>query len=473
MISKRRAAMTTQYPQVDTELLAQMMRVAKQNPGTPAEHLEALQKAVEERKKQLLDTLANQPGNEAELAIYNQLITLEPENYTYYERAGFYARLIPDYPASAANYTSALQLVGDDIDKLAKLYEERSRTYCRYKDYVNALADSKLYVRFKYLSEKGKNYNFYMICESLRHLGHKALGDAIDTTYELAELSQEGVTDELIEDYCHLLEIPLDPRMAKTRSRPPLSRFNELKQQLPTAPQEVKKWQLRKQFYAEHEPKANPDYSLLHQIMQEFIRFEPTNYRYHATVGGLYFEQKDYQAAIPHLTKALALVDQYPGDSWWRNHLRKRDIFRLHRMLGWIYAKLRPYQTALKHYELAIRACPDHEDTTRLMGMFVQCSVRPGEGTRLRALEGYFRKAFPHEEVEDLVWMEELWADHSGLFVEFSQAGLEFRHAEHIHRQPEETPDSLTPTGEKTEEEQKREQKAAEALKHLEGLLYF
>lgn len=484
--------MTNEYTAVDTELLGQMMRVAKQNPNTSQIQVESLQQAVEMRKAQLIGKLADfnnrQFGSDSEaihlnerskIAVYQELILLEPDNYTYYKEAGKCAQFVHDYPASIAFFTSALQLAGDEFDTLWELYKERSRSYLRTGNYARALEDGKMFLRCKYFSltyddaiTRQKSYNVYMICESLRQLGNKVLGDQIDTTYELAQYSEGGVTDELIEDYCHLLAIPLDPQMSKAPSRPPLSRFEELKQQIPTDPKVMKKWCLGKQFYEEYQMKMKPDFSLLFQIMQEFVDLEPTDYRYPATLGGLYFKQKKYKAALPYLTKALALIAQDSSDGLRRQTAPRSDIFALHRMLGRIYWSERPYQTAIKHYELAIRAYPECDNTTALMGLMIQCVIDQGDGMRASRMGEYFRKIFPGEDRKTIVWFEDLWQDTvGGVFVAFSRVGAEIESSTYAMRQIMTLFDSLTPASEKTEKEQQQAQKAAETIKHLEEML--
>lgn len=472
--------MTTDYMQVDTEVLGQMMRVAKQNPALPQEQLEALRRAVEERKKELRDRLT-QPKDESdnELNILKKLIILEPDNYAYYERAGKCAQFMDDYPTSVAYYTSALQLVGDDVEKLGELYKERSRSYLRHKDYANAFADGKLYLRFKYLSPKyddswrqQKSYNLYLICESLRQLGNQVLGDLIENTYELAELSEEGVTDDLIEDYCRLLDIPLESQMTTSSPRTPFLRFNELKQQLPSEPREVKKWQLRKQFYEEYQNRAQPDYFLLVRIMQELISLEPTNYRYYATLGGLHFKQRKYETATPHLTQALQLVDQYPGDPWWQQTTRKEHLFRLHRMLGRAYFQVRNNQAAARHYEMGIRAYPECDETTEMMALLIYNQLRWHFGPHVSAMGEYFRQTFPGQDNLALAKDEDRWEEWvRDVFVEFSKVGTELGRLEQVHRQTMETLDRLTTAQEKTDKAQQQAQKAAETVKHLEELL--
>lgn len=483
--------MTTDYRQVDTEVLAQMLRVAKQNPGLPQEQLAALHRAVEERKQQFSDQLADlrqqfcKDGEAlrlkegAQLKIYQQLITLAPDHYEYYERAGKCAHFTHDYLAAVAFFTAALQLVGDDTEKLWDLYEERSRSFLYARDYAAALADGKLFLRFKYLSSnyddaitRQKSYNLYMICESLRQLGNQVLGDLIENTYDLAELSEEGVTDDLIEDYCRLLDIPLEPHLIKAIPRTPFARFNELKQQLPSEPREVKKWQLRKQFYEEYQNQAQPDYFLLVRIMQELISLEPTNYRYYATLGGLHFKQRKYEIATPHLTQALQLVDQYPGDPWWQQTTRKEHLFRLHRMLGRAYFQVRNNQAAARHYEMGIRAYPECDETTEMMALLIYNQLRWHFGPHVSAMGEYFRQTFPGQDNLALAKGEDRWEEWVRVvFVEFSKVGTELGRLEQVRRQTMETLDNLSSVQEKTEKAQQQAQKAAETVKHLEELL--
>lgn len=490
--------MTTNYMQVDTEVLGQMMRVAKQNSGLPQEQLEALSRAVEERKQQLSDQLADLiqqscGGREAirlnegsQLKLYQQLITLEPDHYAYYEQAGKCAQFLDDYPTSVAYYTSALQLVGDDVEKLGELYQERSRSYLRHKDYANALADGKLFLRFSYLSQQDdgaitrqKAYNLYMICESLRQLGQKALGDEIETTYELAELSDEGVTDELIQDYCRLLDIPFEARISQTSSRPPFSRLNELKQQVPTEPSELKKWNLRQQMYEEIEIKPTPDFALLMRVSQELVTLDPENYRYHATAGEMSFRASKYAEAIPHFTNAIKLTDHYGGDAYWQRRTRREHLFTLHRMAAYAYVQERYDQNAIAHYEQAIRAYPQHPETTNLLAMIIHRTYRWSSSykyllQRANSMEQYFDQVFPQENVPWYVAREKAWEESfrvmSTQFIYLNRLGIVRRLRQPTDPQTEVVASPvLSPA--KSEQERQQEQKAAETIKHLEVLL--
>src|SRR5689334_16903725 len=113
--------MAVDYSNVDTEVLGQMMRVAKQSQGVPVGQLVALQKAVAERKQQLNDKLSalsqqvySDEVKQLNLNVCKELITLEPDQYKYYQQAGWWCHTLADEKGAIAYYTAALQLADND-----------------------------------------------------------------------------------------------------------------------------------------------------------------------------------------------------------------------------------------------------------------------------------------------------------------------------------------------------------------------
>ena len=76
------------------------------------------------------------------------------------------------------------------------------------------------------------------------------------------------------------------------------------------------------------------------QMLEQNIRFEPSNASLHSNLGSFWSLRNDFDRALPCFERALQLTPQAPG---------------LHRELASIYAKLNRVPEARRHYELAIK----------------------------------------------------------------------------------------------------------------------
>lgn len=427
--------MAVDYTNIATEVLGQMMQAAKQSQGVAFEQFTALQKAVDARKQQLEERLGQVGGSEEEkklrLKLYQDLMALEPDNYAHYYLAGRFCRSsLKAYREAVAYHTAALQLVNSDSDDLCNIYEERARSFLGLKDFTSALADGKLALRFRYLNkidlpEKSYKLTLSVICKSLRQLGQANLADELEIVYAFAEVSAEGITDQLIEEFFPLLQIPcaipastLLPHAAQASV--PTSRMSAIKQAIAHDPVEVQKRQLRSQFFQEHEWAANC--SVMLPMMRQLITLAPTNYRYHAAAGDLCIKLHDFAAASAYYTAALALVEQYPGDTGWRLYTRPEHTFRLYRKRAYVAVQRKAYQQALTDYELALRLKPDAGRA--IMSAIIACLQKLGYHQQADAVTKGFVRHFATEPYEEEEYMQvEVVAGTD--FVEFSEVGTE------------------------------------------------
>jgi tetratricopeptide (TPR) repeat protein len=203
--------MAVDYTNVATEVLGQMMRVAEQNKGVPAEQVKALREAVHARKKRLDEVLfscqsftGDQQRKQQRLRIFQELIALEPTNYNYYYGAGISCYWLEDYTAAIAYYTTALQLIDKDPDVIRseddfrelnrnyflwEIYRWRGKAFLEAQQFQQAIEDGKMALRFLYTSSSWPHQDSYFSIMPVLYRSYKGLGqyvraEALGTSYE-------------------------------------------------------------------------------------------------------------------------------------------------------------------------------------------------------------------------------------------------------------------------------------------------
>ena len=473
--------MSNEYRNIDTEILGRMLQAARHDKDTPQEQLELMEKAFAQRREELEEQLSLEETSEdgrPVLELYQELIALEPDSYLPYFKTGWYFFYgLRDYHAAIAHYTAALNLIDDEPDRLCEIYQERARSFLRLQEYSSALDDGKMALRLKYRSETFDNpltetkfYGtiLYIVRESLRHLGNEPLADKVKSIYELAEHTEEGVTDALVAEFFSLLGIPAAEDESKTQAEAiHIARIEKL---IPTDPLELQKRALRKQFFDEYQNRAEPDFLLLFKIMQQLITLEPANYRYCATAGDICVRLGDFAAANSFYITALQLIDQYPGDPWWQRNTRRNHLHLLYRLIAFGFQLYDNFEQAMKHYELAVRAKPDHEQTPTLVALMVACYDRLPTITNGKEVAELFKSLFDGSVASYANYYIGYRPPYIR-FVEFSEIGTEEGQGERIRRQTAVFFEHLTAEQEKSEKAEQLSQKEAEQIDRLDKLL--
>ncbi|MCB0086950.1 MAG: tetratricopeptide repeat protein [Caldilineaceae bacterium] len=440
--------MATDYTTIDSEVLGRMVQMARQAQNLSGDELEALQKTVEARKDQLLKQLklAGRDWEDTEstrryATLYDELITLEPDNYKHYKEAGWWSHhRLEDYQAAVAYYTSALQVVEDDPDVIWMLYKERAALYLDLGDFARTLEDGKMALRYKYLAPKlfdidrsmHYSYGLLYVYEGLKGTGNRALAEEIDSIRQIAECTKEGLIDELIAEFFLLLDIPITANDSADSTAQSFPKITAIKQIVSNDPVEVRKRHLRAQIHQEDREYSRPNFPKLLQLMRELITLQSTNYRYHAAAGDICQCMGNDAEAVSYYTNALALMDSYTGTGWWEV-VRDRHIFQLYSKRAHSFIRRRSYEQAFADCEQALRAgygdhdrAPYPDDITALM---IFCYINMGHQAQEPALAAFFNEIFGHPLVvekytSELLQTLEKHSDGIG-FITFSEAGID------------------------------------------------
>lgn len=216
--------MIMDYTQVASEVLGKMVRVAEQGNSGTASHLQALRAAVTARKQALADALKQHDNdNASKLAVYHELIALEPANYNFHCQAGFTCFLlgiqqesVAYYQEAVAHLTTALQLVDTDPEDMCsgedyayrliiyqfriwEIYHWRSSAYRDLQQYQLALADALQALRFLYHApaDEKRGWPRKVIYRCLEALGQHDLAAQLFTWAEMDDFEYTFTEDTM------------------------------------------------------------------------------------------------------------------------------------------------------------------------------------------------------------------------------------------------------------------------------------